>query len=92
LRLAAAERKLDNRLNPDTFPKGIQRQTLMAIAEEMWQAHGYVSQQYIAERTGFAYQTVCRYINYLEEEGQIDVKLDYGKLGRPTKVVQWRAT
>lgn len=90
LRLAAAEGKLERRPERKPLPKGIQRQTLAAIVEEVSKCDGFKSQQEIAERTGFAYQTVCRYVSHLEREEKLDVRLDYGKLGRPTKTVRWR--
>lgn len=91
LRLAAAEQKLEQRVVPDEqLPKGIQRQTLDAIAAVLRESGDFISQQDLADKTGFAYQTVCRYVSHLEESGLLDVHLTYGKLGRPKKKVRWR--
>lgn len=90
LRLAAAEQKLERRLPDDELPKGIQRQTLEAIAAALRETDDFISQQDLAEKTGFAYQTVCRYVSHLEDVGSLEVHLTYGKLGRPKKKVRWK--
>lgn len=90
LRLAAAEQKLEQRTPDEPLPKGIQRQTLEAITAVLREADDFISQQDLAEKTGFAYQTVCRYVSHLEEMGLLDVHLTYGKLGRPKKKVRWK--
>lgn len=89
LRLARAEQRLDQPPVGDDLPKGIQYQTLAEIMRAVRAADDFVTQQHLADETGFAYQTVCRYVSYLEETGHIDVQLDYGKLGRPRKTVRW---
>ncbi len=89
LRLAAAEQQLERR-PPEELPKGIQRQTLDAVVHALKERSAYVTQQELAEITGFAYQTVCRYVAHLEDVGLVDVELDYGQLGRPKKLVRWR--
>jgi response regulator of citrate/malate metabolism len=38
----------------------------------------------ISKGTHLAYQTVHRYLNYIAEENLVEVKLNYGKVGRPT--------
>lgn len=90
LRLAKAERRAEPFSFADDLPKGIQYQTLAEIVRAVQQSDEYVTQQELAAETGFAYQTVCRYISYLEETGHLDVKLDYGKLGRPRKTIRWQ--
>ncbi|HEY8495635.1 MAG TPA: response regulator [Limnochordales bacterium] len=89
LRLAAAEQQLERRPQEE-LPKGIQRQTLEAIVAALRETRNFVTQQELAEMTGFAYQTVCRYVAHLEDAGRVDVQLNYGQLGRPKKLVRWR--
>lgn len=89
LRLAEAEQRLEQRVPHEELPKGIQRQTLDAIVVALREAEDFISQQDLAEQTGFAYQTVCRYVSHLEDVGVLDVQLNYGKLGRPKKKVRW---
>lgn len=89
LRLARAEQRLEQPVIPDDLPKGIQYQTLAEMMRSVKEANEFITQQDLAAMTGFAYQTVCRYVGYLEETGHIDVKLDYGKLGRPRKTIRW---
>lgn len=90
LRLARAEQRLDQPSITEDLPKGIQRQTLSEIVRAVQQSDEFMTQRQLADQTGFAYQTVCRYVSYLEELGPIDVKLDYGKMGRPRKTIRWR--
>lgn len=90
LRLAAAEQQLGQRLPDGELPKGIQRQTLDAIVTVLRKQDDFMSQQELAKQTGFAYQTVCRYVSHLEDVGLLEVQLNYGKLGRPKKKVRWR--
>lgn len=88
LRLAQAEQRLEQPTAED-LPKGIQQQTLAEIVRALQTADDFISQRQLAKETGFAYQTVCRYVSYLEETGYIDVRLDYGQLGRPRKTLRW---
>lgn len=37
----------------------------------------------IAERTGLAYQTTCRYLQYLAAQELVEISQNYGKVGRP---------
>ncbi|MBO8140943.1 MAG: response regulator [Firmicutes bacterium] len=90
LRLARAERRLEQRVFDQELPKGIQRQTLDEIVAALRREDRFISQQDLADETGFAYQTVCRYVSHLETVGLLDVQLDYGKPGRPKKKVRWR--
>lgn len=89
LRLAEAEQRLEGRVLDEELPKGIQRQTLDQVIAALREAAAFVSQQELADKTGFAYQTVCRYVSHLEDIGVVDVQLDYGKFGRPKKKVRW---
>lgn len=90
LRLAAAEQKLEQKVPGEELPKGIQRQTLDAIVVALRENEDFISQQDLAAQTGFAYQTVCRYVSHLEDVGLLEIQLNYGKLGRPKKKVRWR--
>lgn len=90
LRLARVEQRLEEPSVQDDLPKGIQYQTLAEMMRAVRESNEFITQQELAERTGFAYQTVCRYVSYLEETDNIEVELAYGKLGRPRKTIRWR--
>ncbi|NLL49011.1 MAG: response regulator, partial [Firmicutes bacterium] len=40
----------------------------------------------ISEGTGLAYQTVHRYVSYMDKQGIVEADLVYGKVGRPLKL------
>jgi len=43
----------------------------------------YLTVEEISGRTGLAYQTTYRYLQYLTTLEKVDVKSSYGKKGRP---------
>jgi response regulator of citrate/malate metabolism len=67
------------------LPKGMSAVTLQLIVDYLEQAKGPENVDSISEGTGLAYQTVHRYVSYLDKEGIVEVDLVYGKVGRPGK-------
>ncbi|KUO70782.1 MAG: hypothetical protein APF77_07655 [Clostridia bacterium BRH_c25] len=69
--------------NEEDLKKGISRDTLDIILEYLYKQarHGTIKE--ISQATGLAYQTVHRYMQYLIDNGKAEVKLDYGRQGRP---------
>ncbi len=67
------------------LPKGMSGVTLQLIVDYLEKAHEPENIDSISEGTGLAYQTVHRYMSYLDKEGIVDVDLVYGKVGRPLK-------
>lgn len=65
---------------------GVNRPTLFSVLEELVAAEHPVSANEIASAIGCAYPTACRYLNFLESEGVCDVVIDYGGVGRPSKL------
>lgn len=63
--------------------KGISGDTLDIICSYLENREEYSSIDIISEKTGLAYKTVHRYLQYMIEEGLLDVKYDYGRQGRP---------
>ncbi|HHT26089.1 MAG TPA: response regulator [Firmicutes bacterium] len=72
----------------ETLPdiSGVNRPTLFAVLEELVAAEQPVTANDIAKAIGCAYPTACRYLNFLESEGVCDVVIDYGGVGRPSKL------
>lgn len=68
------------------IPKGISSPTLQVIVDYLGGADEPEDLDTVAQGTGLAYQTVHRYLSFLEQEGHVDVALVYGKVGRPVKV------
>ncbi|MEG2930035.1 MAG: response regulator [Oscillospiraceae bacterium] len=63
--------------------KGIGAATLDLIKDALLHFDDYVTVEEIAGYTGLAYQTTYRYLQHLSNEGTVDVKSTYGKVGRP---------
>lgn len=69
----------------EDYTKGISHETLEIIQNYMSIADSYYSINNIAKATGLAYQTVHRYLQYMESEEIVEVSYKYGKIGRPQK-------
>jgi len=63
--------------------KGISQETLNIILDYLNNNDEYTTLKKIAQNTGLAYQTVHRYMQYLIDNDKVEVKLYYGKRGRP---------
>lgn len=56
----------------------------------MKQINSYITIEEISEATGLASQTVNKYMNYLVEIEMVDLKIIYGKIGRPRNEYSWK--
>lgn len=83
LSLAESEEPLGSGMND--VPKGMSVLTLQLIMDHLEKATEPVSIDALAERAGLAYQTVHRYVSYLDQEGIVEVESVYGRVGRPLK-------
>ncbi|GGB54001.1 response regulator [Virgibacillus dakarensis] len=63
--------------------KGINQATLMSIKNYLFQQERPLTINQIQNELPVAYQTVHRYLNYLEGKGEVEVISQYGKKGRP---------
>lgn len=63
-------------------PKGISFNTLDLIKQNMDKKEFYTVES-IVKSTGLAYQTVYRYLQYMESVKMVEVHITYGKVGRP---------
>ncbi|KPI14202.1 response regulator receiver and unknown domain protein [Actinobacteria bacterium OK074] len=73
---------------PD-LPKGHSPTTAEAVRRALATAHGPLSAQEIAERTGVSRQTAQRYLKLLERTGRARLTLKYGDAGRPEHRYVW---
>lgn len=69
--------------NDIELKKGISRETLDIVLHYLNNNAQYTTIKKIAQGTGLAYQTVHRYMQYLIDNKKVEVKLKYGKQGRP---------
>ncbi|MFD1038833.1 response regulator [Virgibacillus byunsanensis] len=63
--------------------KGIKQATMMSIKNFLIQQEQPTTINEIQLALPIAYQTVHRYLNYLEGRGEVEVLAQYGKKGRP---------
>lgn len=66
--------------------KGIGANALALLEDCMAEVGGFMPVETIAERTGLAYQTTCRYLRYMVSVGRVEVNMSYGKVGRPKQL------
>ena len=71
------------------YQKGINNNTISLIEEKMKKLKEYVTIETISEITGLSTHTINKYMNYLIKIGMIDLKIVYGKVGRPRNEYLW---
>ncbi|WP_099159918.1 response regulator [Virgibacillus ndiopensis] len=69
--------------------KGINQATLMSIKNYLLTQNNPSSINEIQQNLPIAYQTVHRYLNYLEGKGEVEVISHYGKKGRPKNMYKF---
>lgn len=72
------------------YKKGISVNTISLIENKMKHIDSYITIEEISEATGLASQTVNKYMNYLVEMKMVDLKIIYGKIGRPRNEYYWK--
>ena len=83
IRLNLKVSKLTEEHSSAFVDKGIKQDTLMSIKNHLLYQEGAITIDEIKESLPIAYQTVHRYLNYLEGKGEVEVVSQYGKKGRP---------
>ncbi|WP_404454205.1 response regulator [Virgibacillus necropolis] len=80
--------KLTEDKNEVFVEKGINQNTLLSIKNCLIEQSSPSTIDEIQKELPIAYQTVHRYLNYLESKGQVDIIAQYGKKGRPKNKYQ----
>lgn len=83
LNIADESNKKMEQLKDINIPKGMSRQTLKIIVNYMEEQSEYETIEEISKGTGLAYQTVHRYLKYMNKNNIIKKDLSYGSVGRP---------
>jgi two-component system response regulator DctR len=73
------------------YDKGINEATLRLVRSFCRSAAGPFAAEEVAEGTGLAYQTIVRYLQFLQGRRELTASSSYGKVGRPRKKYQWAA-
>lgn len=80
---ANSQKEIINKIAEERTSKGIGTATLELMTKFMAENNDYMVVEEIAKGTGLAYQTTYRYLQYMAQEKDVDVKVSYGKIGRP---------
>jgi response regulator of citrate/malate metabolism len=72
------------------LPKGCSVETLQVVEKALRAAGGDVSAAELAIEVGTSRVSARRYLEYLNDEGLVDVTLKYG-VGRPERRYAWKA-
>ena len=72
------------------LPKGCSVETLQLVKKMLREAPGDISATEAAEQLGTSRVSARRYLEYLSEEGRVQVQLRYGSVGRPERRYVWR--
>jgi two-component system response regulator DctR len=83
LHLKLSKSQQTGEINGQQLPKGLTVPTLQLILDYLKDANTPQTIDSISLKTGLAYQTAHRYLNYLVNENFIRVEIKYGKIGRP---------
>lgn len=71
------------------LPKGISAPTLALVVDLVRRTPTGISAGDLAEQAGFSQGVARRYLRYLCDTGELDLRLRYGSTGRPEHVYQW---
>lgn len=83
LHLRLLESRPQERAPQERLSKGMSPATLALIEDCLAQRAEALTADEVAHATGLAYQTVFRYLQHLVNEGRVEVRGTYGKVGRP---------
>lgn len=75
--------------NERDIPKGLHKKTLQEIEASLWKTEIGRSAEEIAKDVGLARVTARRYLQYLEDKGVVQMKMNYGSIGRPVQNYSW---
>lgn len=67
----------------DHLTKGLNKFTYEKIWNYICKSHNYFTAEDISKKLGMARITIRKYLEYMQREGKLDFKLEYGKVGRP---------
>ncbi|MCF3944362.1 response regulator [Oceanobacillus alkalisoli] len=71
-------------IEKDILPKGLSEVTLKQVMLAVSEQIEPVTAEQLAVNLGMARVTVRRYLDYLEKSKQINMQVEYGKVGRPS--------
>lgn len=68
----------------ETLPKGLSEVTMRQVLMAVFEQEKPVTSEQLASKLGMARVTVRRYLDYLEKTNKIQMRVEYGRVGRPS--------
>ncbi|SOC12544.1 two-component system response regulator DctR [Ureibacillus xyleni] len=68
-----------------SLPKGLNDITMKQILDGLVEVDGSITSEQLAQNVGMARVTVRKYLDFLANNGKVQIDLKYGSVGRPTK-------
>lgn len=91
LQISQMRHKMQQKKEDKYIEKGISYTTLRLITDYLKSQEETVTFEDVTKNVKLAYQTVHRYIKFLETSGSLDITPIYGQLGRPKNKYKLRA-
>lgn len=76
-------------LSGDFLEKGMSEKTYITIFEAMQKSENAVTSEELGDRLGISRVSVRRYLEFMESKGILELKLIYGKKGRPQHLFKY---
>lgn len=70
--------------------KGINAKTVQLLSGYLKQVERFVSIEEIESELAINYKTLYRYLQYFQDEGYLEIRNQYGKVGRPKLSYKWK--
>ena len=70
--------------------KGINEKTVQLLSDYLKQMDRFVSIEEIESELSINYKTLYRYLQYFQGEGYLEIRNQYGKIGRPKLSYKWK--
>ena len=70
--------------------KGINEKTVQLLSDYLKQMDRFVGIEEIESELSINYKTLYRYLQYFQDEGYLEIRNQYGKIGRPKLSYKWK--
>lgn len=71
------------------LPKGLNKHTMEQIVVSLAEETNAITAEQLAQIVGMARVTVRKYLDFLADKGKVHIEMQYGNVGRPTKLYSW---
>ncbi|MEI3614452.1 response regulator [Pseudogracilibacillus sp. SO30301A] len=86
LKQVEIDKWLGNTEDEEHLPKGLNKWTMKEIMLQLMKISVPITAEDLAQKVGMSRVTVRKYLDFLAEKEKVLIKLEYGKIGRPTNL------